>query len=236
MRRREDVRVDAAAAALKARGLDYDRPRIARAFRAAGDELGRIHADGRDISAEARTILYLRHLDEGIAARLDDDGWRAMNRAILAAALDVRPQLIEGALATLERVREQGFATCLVSNAGVTPGFILRQVLDDHGALRWLDHTVFSDEVEASKPSPAIFEHALECVGARPDESIFVGDQPILDVLGPRNAGIWSLQVGDLSEPGIDPHVRVPSIGAVPAALARLAAEGAAIIAGGGDA
>jgi putative hydrolase of the HAD superfamily len=233
VRRREDARLNAAVTALEAHGLPRERVDVARAFRAAGDELGRIHAEGRDISAEARTILYLRHLDEGIAARLTDEGWRALHRAVLAAALEVRPQPIAGALASLAHAKAVGLTTVLVSNAGVTPGFVLREILDGHGALPWLDHTVFSDEVELSKPSPGIFEHALGAAGVAPDEAVFVGDQPILDVLGPRNAGIWSVQVGDLTEPGITPHLRIPRIDDFPLALDALRSGDVALATGG---
>jgi hypothetical protein len=31
-----------------------------------------IHQQHRDISAEARTVLYMRHLDDGLPDRLDD--------------------------------------------------------------------------------------------------------------------------------------------------------------------
>ena len=225
MRRRTDSRVDHAITALTVQGIDCERDAVAQAFTAAGEELSRIHADGLDVSAEARTILYLRHVDPTIADRLDDDGWRAMHSAILGAALEVRPELISGASAALAATKAHGLPTALVSNAGATPGFVLREILKDYDVLQYLDHTIFSDEVELSKPSPGIFERALEALDVAPTDAVFVGDQPILDVLGPRNAGLWSIQVGDLYESGIEPHVRMASIGGLPAALAKLDLE-----------
>jgi HAD superfamily hydrolase (TIGR01509 family) len=220
MQRRTDVRVDRALEALRTRGVIFQRDAVARAFSAAGDELSRIHADGLDISAEARTILYLRHVDPDIAGSLDDDGWRAMHDAILGAALELRPELIPGAQPALSGTKSRGLPTALVSNAGATPGFVLRAILEDFEVLQYLDHTIFSDEVELSKPSPGIFECALEALGVPPDDAVFVGDQPILDVLGPRNAGLWSIQVGDVYEDGIEPHVRIKAIDELPGALA----------------
>jgi FMN phosphatase YigB (HAD superfamily) len=209
---REAVRVRRAGEALATRGLTYDEQRIRAAFAAADAEHGRIHADGRDITAEARTILYLRHLDESIADRLDDDGWRALHNAILTPALESPPHAVDGAREALMAVKALGLPTGLVSNAGITPGFVLRQVLAGHGLLEHLDETVFSDEVELAKPSAAIFERALDAFGVAPSEAAFVGDQPVLDVLGPMAAGLWSIQVGDLREDGIVPHVRIPSV------------------------
>jgi putative hydrolase of the HAD superfamily len=109
--------------------------------------------------------------------------------------------------------------TGLISNAGITPGFVLRRIMDGHGLLEHIDHAVFSDEVELSKPSAAIFERALDAFGVEPAEAAFVGDQPVLDVLGPLNAGLWSIQIGALSEDGIEPHARIASHGELLPAL-----------------
>jgi FMN phosphatase YigB (HAD superfamily) len=112
-------------------------------------------------------------------------------------------------------VKARGLPVGPVSNAGTTPGFVLREVLAHHGMWPHFDDAVFSDEVELAKPAAAIFERALDAFGVAPDEAAFVGDQPILDVLGPMAAGLWSIQVGDLREDGIVPHVRIDSVAAV---------------------
>jgi putative hydrolase of the HAD superfamily len=40
------------------------------------------------------------------------------------------------------------------------------------------------------KPHAAIFEHALDLLGAAPADAIHVGDDPQADVIGARGAGI----------------------------------------------
>ena len=105
---------------------------------------------------------------------------------------DVFPGVVEG----LDALKALGLPIGLISNAGLTPGVVLRRIMDTHGLLEHFDHTIFSDEVELAKPSEAIFTHALEAFGVEPAEAAFLGDQPVLDVLGPRNAGIWSIQIG----------------------------------------
>jgi HAD superfamily hydrolase (TIGR01509 family) len=215
-------RVRMGSEALHALGFEYDESRIDVAFRAASAEHGRIHADHLDISAEARTVLYLRHLDPALAERLDDDGWRRMHEAILTPALSSPPAVMPGAVEVLAQAKSLGLLTGLISNAGATPGFVLRRIMDGYGLLEHFDHTIFSDEVEVSKPSPEIFAHALEAFGVAPHEAAFVGDQPILDVLGPRNAGIWSIQIGDLAEDGIEPHARIGSLAELVPALRAL--------------
>jgi len=193
-------------------GLTLEEADIAAACDRAAAELSAIHADGLDISAEARTVLYLRHVDEGIGDRLDDTAWDALHRAVLTPALHTRPTEVVGALDCLRAVKKMSLSTALVSNAGITPGFVLREVLNGHGLLPHLDHTVFSDEVEASKPNPVIFRHALEAFDAAPEEAVFVGDQPLLDVLGPQHAGIRAIQVGALQAQGITPDYRIGAL------------------------
>lgn len=215
---REGLRRRMVHEALAPLGERFDDDHMDRAFAAAGAELSGIHQQHRDISAEARTVLYMRHLDDGLPDRLDDAAWERLHRAVLTPALELPPVPMPGAIETLEAVKALGVPTCLISNAGITPGFVLREVLDRYGMLAHLDHTVFSDEVELSKPAAAIFERALDEFGVAADAAAFLGDQPVLDVLGPQAVGIWTVQIGDIAEDGIAPHARIDELsGLVPA-------------------
>jgi FMN phosphatase YigB (HAD superfamily) len=208
--------------ALARSGHTYAPHHMAEAFSVAGTELARVHSDGRDLTAEGRTILYLRHLDPSLADKLDDAAWERLHRALLTPALSNRPSIIPGALEALRDVRALGVPIGLISNAGITPGFVLREIMEGHGLLEYFAHTIFSDEVELSKPTTAIFEIALDEFGVAPEEAAFLGDQPVLDVLGPQSAGIWSIQVGDITAAGIDPHIRIETLaGLVPALRTR---------------
>jgi len=209
---RNSLRAQMTADALASLGLRHARADIEAAFDRAAEAHSRIHDEGLDITAEGRTILYLRHLDEHLPDRLDEPAWTLLHRAILTPALHARPQPLAGAAEALAQVKAAGFPVGLVSNAGTTPGFVLREILDGHGLLRYFDDTVFSDEVELAKPNAAIFERALDAFGLAPEQAVFVGDQPVLDVLGPRAAGLWAVQVGHLGEDGIEPHVRIASV------------------------
>jgi putative hydrolase of the HAD superfamily len=66
------------------------------------------------------------------------------------------------------------------------------------------------------KPDAAIFARALERLGARPEETVHVGDIPELDGVGARAAGVFPLLVdrrGTLGEAGF------PDLGAVVASV-----------------
>jgi FMN phosphatase YigB (HAD superfamily) len=43
------------------------------------------------------------------------------------------------------------------------------------------------------KPHPHIFEHALDVLGTNPEETIFIGDNPIADIAGAQSAGMQAI-------------------------------------------
>ena len=57
------------------------------------------------------------------------------------------------------------------------------------------DVVVTSSEHGIRKPSPAIFRHALELSGGRPEQSLFVGDSYDADYCGARGAGMRCLLI-----------------------------------------
>jgi putative hydrolase of the HAD superfamily len=156
--------------------------------------------------------LYVRHIDDSLPDRLDDGAWQALHDAILTPARTAQPSLIAGAREALAAVKAAALPVGLISNAGITPGFVLREILQGYALWSYFDDAIFSDEVEMAKPNAAIFEHALDAFGLEPCDAVFVGDQPVLDVLGPQSAGLWTIQVGDLTEHGIEPDVRIHSV------------------------
>ena len=209
---RSQLRLRSARDTLAAFGHAYDPADIEAAFLAAGTELARIHGTERDISPHGRTVLYMRHLDESLAGQLDDDAWRLLDEAILTPALTHRPPMLRGAVDVLASIRSRELRAGLISNTGITPGIVLSRILSDIGLMSHFDVAVFSDELEISKPAPAIFEHALDELGLAPSEAVFVGDQPVLDVLGARRAGMWMVQIGDLAAEGAEPHARIGAL------------------------
>ena len=219
---RSQLRLRSARETLTALGHTYDPADIEAAFLAAGTELMRIHESERDISTRGRTVLYLRHLDDTLAERLNDDAWRRLDEAILTSALTHRPPMLPGAVEALSSLKALDLRVGLISNAGITPGVVLARLLDDMGLGVHFDSTVFSDEVELSKPAPAIFAHALDEMNLAPDEAVFVGDQPLLDVSGARRAGMWMIQIGDIVCEDEQPHARIDRLDELVPALRSL--------------
>lgn len=93
----------------------------------------------------------------------------------------------------LARLRRR-FRLGVVSNSNGT----VTDVLTRMGLAPLFDTIVDSHVVGVEKPDPRIFEIALERMGARPEDAVYVGDIFHIDVVGARNAGIR----GILLDPG----------------------------------
>jgi len=57
------------------------------------------------------------------------------------------------------------------------------------------DTIVTSEQAEAIKPNPAIFEYLARELDVAPEKVLYAGDNPIPDVLGPQRAGMMSAWV-----------------------------------------
>jgi FMN phosphatase YigB (HAD superfamily) len=210
---RHRLRVRRAQDTLTALGFSFSVADIETGFAAAAVQHSLLHEQERDLSTRGRTVVYAQQLDETLLSQLDDDAWVLLDEAILTPALHHGPGEMPGARDALTAIKRRGLSTGLISNTGITPGTVLRRILDEMGMLELLDIAVFSDEVEVAKPAVSIFTAALEQLGVGAAEAAFVGDQPRLDVLGARRAGMWSVQIGEVVREGMPaPHAHISSM------------------------
>jgi putative hydrolase of the HAD superfamily len=74
----------------------------------------------------------------------------------------------------------------------ITNGFMEVQYrkMETSGLGKYFSHIITSEEAGAHKPSLRIFQYALSKTGAAPSESIMIGDDPAVDMIGARSAGI----------------------------------------------
>ncbi|MDW5563302.1 MAG: HAD family hydrolase [Methanomassiliicoccus sp.] len=100
-------------------------------------------------------------------------------------------RVFEDALPFLDALLTQGYEAVIVSNTTWgSPADLWREQLARTGIGSRVRGTVFCRDVGWRKPDPHIFTHALEVAKARPEECLFVGDNPVWDVDGPRRMGI----------------------------------------------
>lgn len=117
--------------------------------------------------------------------------------------------VLGSAQALLEALRGRGLKTGIVANSWPEPARVLRADVEAFGLAGLLDVCVFSSEVGASKPEPAIFLRALDQLGVDPLAALFVGDRLVADVQGAANVGMTTVQAlwfrADDDTSGIEP-------------------------------
>lgn len=93
----------------------------------------------------------------------------------------------EGAMEAIDRLRARGIALGIVTNGAATTQ---EAKIDIIGIRPRLTTVVVSETAGLRKPDAGIFEAALKRIGARAEETWFVGDHPVNDVLGAAGAGL----------------------------------------------
>jgi len=106
-----------------------------------------------------------------------------------AMEVDIEPNLIEGCAEALAELASR-YKLAIVSDAIVTPGRRLRDLLEKHGVKQYFSGFAFSDEVGNSKPHRAMFASAAEQLGVEIEQMIHIGDRDHNDIQGPHALGM----------------------------------------------
>ncbi len=87
---------------------------------------------------------------------------------------------------TLQLLKNGGFRLAVVSNRN----HAYDEQLQALGLQDFFEFALAAGEVNLWKPDPAIFQYALKQLEAKPDETLYVGDNYFADVVGARQAGL----------------------------------------------
>ncbi len=90
----------------------------------------------------------------------------------------------------------------IVSDAIVSPGRCLRELLRGEGLLELFDAFVFSDEAGCSKPDPRVFHIAAQKLGCSVEGIVHVGDREHNDIGGPHAAGARAILLTAVKDRG----------------------------------
>ncbi|HEV8437585.1 MAG TPA: HAD family hydrolase [Methylomirabilota bacterium] len=219
-------RLTAIQSILAASGVSTAPRELVRAYLESGRRLGRIWARRRDVPVAEHVRGLLESLDAELPDRLPSRVMAGLVEAYAQPALRVPPKIDEGARGALEELAGRGLALALVSNTMRTPGAVFRRIFDEAGLLAPFKVLTFSDECGIRKPDPEIFLLTLRQIGVAPGEAVHVGDDPVLDVEGARDAGMSVIQVtadGRATGPA-KPDAVITRLDHLPAALAGLGA------------
>jgi putative hydrolase of the HAD superfamily len=103
-----------------------------------------------------------------------------------------------GARDLLVELRSRRWATGIVSNFDRR----LIAILASLYLAPLFDAVVLASDAGAAKPDPAIFHRALEQLGVSHCNGVVVGDDPVQDLAGARNAGLRAIDVTSLAKLG----------------------------------
>jgi len=102
------------------------------------------------------------------------------------------PRPVSGVTKVLPRLSHR-YRLGLISDVGLTPGRVLRELLRRDGLLPYFRVLTFSDETGAAKPCPEQFLCTLDVLDARPEEAAHIGDLPETDIVGARGVGMKAI-------------------------------------------
>lgn len=169
-------------------GLALDAPALDRAFTACWKQMpARPAIEGpREGDDKSWWLELVDRVIEQVAPatnELDRDAFfeAAYSHFAEAGVWELYPDVIE----VLEALRPR-FDLAVVSNFDGR----LRMILEHVGVSQFFSHVFISSELGADKPDPEIFRRALHLSGARPNETLHAGDDPVRDWQGAEAAGL----------------------------------------------
>jgi len=188
-------RVDALERALKEEGIIVDKMVIRNSYQSAlicFNELWESDRKHQYISAANVIEFVLKSLNVSLSIGSKSEAVERFEEAILHDP----PPLREGTRMVLKKLHNR-YRIGLISNTGITPGRILRRVLEHHTILRYFACTIFSDEVGFTKPCPVIFRKAINALQVNPAGAIHIGDLLETDVAGAKAIGMKTVWLND---------------------------------------
>jgi putative hydrolase of the HAD superfamily len=123
--------------------------------------------------------------------------------------------LFDDVIPALEALRAAGLRLGIVSNFEEW----LERLLVHLGVTRFFEVRVISGLEGIEKPDPAIFQLAMERARVTPAESVYVGDNPELDVEPAAAAGMWAILLDRRGRFPDAPEPRITSMAELPRVL-----------------
>jgi len=227
-RQHERLRLARMECILAERGFGATAQQIEAAYRRVWHRCQELYwGSDRDIPCRTQIDHFLEALELEVS---DEAALDALEQAYARVAVDVRPAMIDGARDVLAEMKRRGLRIGLISNTGRTPGYALREILEQLGLAPFIDAMVFSNEHGECKPQQSIFEALRGLLGVDFDEMLFVGDNLYVDVLGAQRCGMPAVHFappvrGTAVAPPVDhghdivPHTTIADLRELPAVL-----------------
>jgi len=123
-------------------------------------------------------LLDYKTKDKALASKLNDSFLHISPH---------KPGLIAGTNDVLEYLKSRNYRMFILTN-GFTK--IQETKMESAGLNPYFEKMFTTENTRSHKPKKAIFEHALKTVNARKAESLMIGDDLEVDIVGARNFGM----------------------------------------------
>ena len=161
----------------------------------SGKEWHRLYYDedvlGRCVGQIHDAVEAMRRVTHELDPTVDESrilaAVESRKRRFELGLVQIEPAILDA----IDRLRAAGVRTALVSDAGADDV----ESWESSPLRSRLDATVFSYQLGVRKPDPRIYAHALNAVGVRADEALFVGDGGSDEHRGARAVGIAPILV-----------------------------------------
>ena len=173
-------------------------------------------------TVRTRIQVILNGLDRSLPEKDFDEVVRAHE----VMEVDIPPDIIPGCAEALADLAGR-YKLAIASDAIVSPGRCLRDLLELHGVKQHFSGFAFSDEVGHSKPHRDMFASAAEQLGVPIDSMIHVGDRQQNDIRGPQRLGMRAVlftATRDVDKPGNTADAVCESYADLPGIIDALAA------------
>ncbi|MBN1218967.1 MAG: HAD family hydrolase [Anaerolineae bacterium] len=145
---------------------------------------------------EYRTIStseWLRIMLDELGVSLAAEHFSSIKARLENSVLDDLPDPVPEIKTVLPHLANY-YKLAIISDTGLTPGRVLRQVLQKDKLNTCFSHFTFSDETGRSKPHAQVFLATLQALDVKPSEAVHVGDLLRTDIAGAQNVGMRAVQ------------------------------------------
>lgn len=165
-------------------------------------------AEHRTIGAEEWLGIILAELGISLPPAYRLEVARGMEDSVLTEVPTLEPEA-KSLLAELSSQYRLG----IISDTGITPGRVLRQILEKDGIIGYFNHLTFSDEIGRSKPHPEAFLTTLHHLETTPKAAVHIGDLLRTDIAGAKGVKMRAVQyIGIGQDEGTDLPASVPDV------------------------
>ena len=121
------------------------------------------------------------------------------------------------AIPVLKEIKNMGIKTALITNGTPELQYFKIKSLDMEDCF---DEVIVSGETPYEKPDERIFQLMAEKLGIKTEEMLYIGDHPVNDIDGSRNAGcvpVWVKTTGTWIFPEVEkPELQVETVEEIP--------------------